>query len=107
MARSRREDPTLSLPADAQSVGPVRLVVSPGGASERRIPIAAALTRGPIVIGSGPEADISLDDPHVSSRHCELRLSPGGVLLTDLGSLNGSKVQGDAVQAAVLEPGAV
>lgn len=107
MAKSRREDPTLSLPAEAQTLGPVRLVISPGAVGERRVAIAAALARGPVVIGSGPDVEISIDDPHVSSRHCELRWSPGGVRLTDLGSLNGSKVQGVAVQAALLEPGAV
>ncbi|HTE50567.1 MAG TPA: sigma 54-interacting transcriptional regulator [Kofleriaceae bacterium] len=107
MAKSRREDPTLSLPAQVQNLGAVRLVVSPGELLERRIPIATALTRGPVVIGSAPEVDIVIDDPHVSSRHCELTLAPGGVRLTDLGSLNGSKVQGVAVQAALLEPGAV
>jgi DNA-binding NtrC family response regulator len=107
MAKSRREDPTLSLPAQVQSLGSVRLVVSPGEAKERRVPLATALTRGPVVIGSAPDVDVVIDDPHVSSRHCELSLAPGGVRLTDLGSLNGSKVQGVAVQAALLEPGAV
>jgi transcriptional regulator with PAS, ATPase and Fis domain len=107
MAKSRREDPTLSLPAQVQSLGAVRLVISPGEALERRVPIGSALTRGPVIIGSAPDVDIVLDDPHVSSRHCELSLAPGGVKLTDLGSLNGSKVQGVAVHAALLEPGAV
>jgi DNA-binding NtrC family response regulator len=107
MAKSRREDPTLSLPAQVQSLGAVRLVVSPGEIMERRIPIAASLTRGPVVLGSAPDVDVVVDDPHVSSRHCELSLAPGGVRLTDLGSLNGTKVQGVAVQAALLQPGAV
>jgi DNA-binding NtrC family response regulator len=107
MAKSRREDPTLSLPAEAQILGSVRLVVAPGSPLERRIPIAATLARGPVVIGSGPDANIAIDDPHVSGRHCELRVVPGGVQLSDLGSLNGTKVQGVAVQAAMLEPGAV
>jgi two-component system, NtrC family, response regulator GlrR len=107
MARSRREDPTLSLPVEVPTLGTVRLVISPGGADERRVPIATALTRGPVVVGSGADVDVAIDDPHVSSRHCELRLAAGGVQLTDLGSLNGSKVQGVAVQAAMLEPGAV
>ena len=107
MAKSRREDPTLSLPAEAQTLGSVRLVVAPGSPLERRIPIAATLARGPVVIGSGAQADIAIDDPHVSGRHCELRAVPGGVQVSDLGSLNGTKVQGVAVQAAMLEPGAV
>jgi DNA-binding NtrC family response regulator len=107
MAKSRREDPTLSLPAEAQILGTVRLVVAPGAPDERRVPIATALGRGPVVIGSAPEVDVVIDDPHVSGRHCELRLVPGGVQVSDLGSLNGTKVQGVAVQAALLEPGAV
>ncbi|HKE18523.1 MAG TPA: sigma 54-interacting transcriptional regulator [Kofleriaceae bacterium] len=107
MAKSRREDPTLSLPAEAQILGSVRLVVAPGGPDERRVPIATALGRGPVVIGSAPEVDVVIDDPHVSGRHCELRVVPGGLQVSDLGSLNGTKVQGVAVQAALLEPGAV
>src|SRR6266545_6651412 len=107
MAKGRREDPTLSLPVAGPSEGSLRLVVSPGSPGERRLPIATALSRGPVVIGSGPDVDISIDDPHVSSRHCEMSLAPGGVRLTDLGSLNGTKVQGVAVHAALLEPGAV
>src|SRR5690606_31695499 len=108
MARGRRSDPTLLLPAEPARPQAVRLVVAPGTPAERRLQIAEALARGPVVLGGDPEAvDVAIDDPHVSGRHCELRASPEGVRLSDLGSRNGTKVQGVLVDSALLEPGVV
>ncbi len=41
-------------------------------------------------IGSSPEADVPLADNSVSREHVSIRLSPGGFVLTDLGSTNGT-----------------
>ena len=104
----RRADPTLSLPSEPPPpLGPVRLLIAPGTTGERRCTITSELQRGPVIIGSDPEVDVAVEDRHVSGRHCELSLGPSGVSLRDLGSLNGTKVQGVAVQGAVLGPGAV
>ena len=63
--------------------------------------------RGPLVIGR--ECDgLLLADPQVSRRHLSLDVADGRVVVTDLGSTNGSTLDGQRLLAAVsLEPGAV
>lgn len=64
------------------------------------------LLTGPVtVIGRGSEADIIVDDPGISRRHLEIRVTPDGVVATDLGSTNGTFVEGHQVPAATLVDG--
>ncbi|GAB3100913.1 FhaA domain-containing protein [Isoptericola nanjingensis] len=64
------------------------------------------LLTGPVtVIGRDAEADIVVDDPGVSRRHLEIRVTPDGVVATDLGSTNGLFVEGHQVPAATLLDG--
>ena len=63
------------------------------------------LTEPVTVIGRGSEADIVVHDPGVSRRHLELRITPQGVIATDLGSTNGSYVEGHRISAATLLDG--
>jgi len=64
------------------------------------------LLTGPVtVIGRGSEADIVVDDPGVSRRHLEIRVTPEGVIASDLGSTNGLFVEGHQVPAATLLDG--
>lgn len=61
---------------------------------------------GPVtVLGRGSEADIVVDDPGVSRRHLEIRVTPTGTVAIDLGSTNGTFVEGHRVQAATLVDG--
>jgi len=46
------------------------------------------------VIGSGADCDVVVDSPLVSSRHCRLTQTRDGFLLDDLGSTNGTYVNG-------------
>ncbi|HET8614976.1 MAG TPA: DUF3662 and FHA domain-containing protein [Actinomycetales bacterium] len=67
---------------------------------------------GPVtVVGRGDEADVVLDDPGISRRHAELRVTTDGPRLaatvTDLGSTNGTFVNGDQVRSTPLDDGAV
>jgi len=48
----------------------------------------------PVVVGREAGASLVLEDPEVSSVHCELRATNEGVLLRDLGSTNGTFVGG-------------
>ena len=63
-----------------------------------------------IVIGRGTEADLRINDPGVSRRHAEIRVSTNDtsgtdVSVVDLGSTNGMLVNGSRVQQATLEDG--
>ncbi|HWL89561.1 MAG TPA: sigma 54-interacting transcriptional regulator [Polyangiaceae bacterium] len=46
----------------------------------------------PVNIGRGETCDLQVDDPLVSTRHCELSAAPDGILVRDLGSKNGTFV---------------
>jgi pSer/pThr/pTyr-binding forkhead associated (FHA) protein len=63
------------------------------------------LVKEAIVIGRRPECDIRLEIPNVSGRHAELRLHRGHWHVIDLGSANGTKVNGDKVKKKRLSPG--
>ena len=52
-----------------------------------------------IVLGRSSEADIMVDDPGVSRRHLEIRTEGGSALAVDLGSTNGSYVNGQGSSA--------
>ena len=59
----------------------------------------------PLVIGRLPECGVVLADSNVSLRHAELRRSGDSVVLTDLGSTNGTRVNGAPVRERVLVSG--
>lgn len=50
-----------------------------------------------IVLGRSAEADILIDDTGVSRRHLEIRTGPGTAQAIDLGSTNGSYVNGQKI----------
>jgi pSer/pThr/pTyr-binding forkhead associated (FHA) protein len=53
-----------------------------------------SITREPVVIGRMSSNDVVLADSNVSRRHAELRRDLEGWLLVDLGSTNGTLVNG-------------
>ncbi|MCL6422481.1 FHA domain-containing protein [Brachybacterium sp. JHP9] len=60
------------------------------------------LLTGPVtVIGRGGDADIILDDTGVSRHHLELRVADGALQATDLGSTNGTFVDGERIRTPV------
>ena len=60
---------------------------------------------GPWTIGRSPACSLTLADKTVSRRHAELRRTPHGWAVRDLGSLNGTRVNGWRVAHARLEDG--
>lgn len=62
--------------------------------------------RSPLVVGRDCEG-LLIADPEVSRRHLELNSADGGVWCTDLGSTNGTFLDGERIsEPAVLTPGA-
>ena len=57
-------------------------------------------------IGKSNENDLALGDDTVSRVHCEIRRERKGYLLTDLGSTNGTLLDGAEIKEAWLKPGA-
>lgn len=68
-------------------------------------PLHAAIT----ILGRDHSADITLDDPGISRRHCEIRVTYDGprlvVSVRDLGSTNGTFVNGERVTTSRLGEG--
>jgi pSer/pThr/pTyr-binding forkhead associated (FHA) protein len=75
----------------------VRLVSGDG----RTYPLAIGQT----VIGRGDQANMRLPDVGISRRHARLDFDGAQVILTDLGSTNGTMVNGQRVSAVALNPG--
>jgi pSer/pThr/pTyr-binding forkhead associated (FHA) protein len=58
-------------------------------------------------IGRLADCDLSVDDPLASRRHAEIRPEPDAYRLVDLGSLNGTMVNGAPAKNHVLADGDV
>lgn len=56
------------------------------------------------VIGRDEPCELWLDDPHISRRHAEIRREQGRWWLLDLGSRNGTRLDGKPVRRAPLPP---
>ncbi len=63
------------------------------------------LDRDATTVGRHPDSHIFLDDVTVSRRHAELSRAEAGLHLKDLGSLNGSYVNGERVEERTLVTG--
>lgn len=81
----------------------------PGGAGAGSLVLPTGdrftLAQHPISIGRRPESNIVLADPNVSRNHAEIRPQGESFMLIDLGSTNGSKVNGVRVAQRLLEDG--
>jgi hypothetical protein len=58
-----------------------------------------------IVIGRDPDCDLCIASNQVSGKHCELRADGPVWRVVDLGSKNGTQVNGAAVSDQILNPG--
>ena len=66
-----------------------------------------SMKQGSNVVGRGQEADFRLPDTGVSRRHLEITWDGQGAMLADLGSTNGTTVNGTPVQTWSLQEGDV
>ena len=98
-------DRTISLPADAPrslSVPRVTLRVQKGPDKGREV----TFEKDEVLVGTAEGADLRLSDPTVSRNHCVIRASSQGFVLRDLGSTNGSRIDGVLVHEAIAHLGA-
>jgi len=65
------------------------------------------LRRGTTVVGRGSDADIRIGDAAASRRHLEFIWDGRAGIARDLGSTNGSKINGQRFREAALSPGTV
>ena len=64
------------------------------------------LTGAPVVLGRHGDCDLVLQDDQASRRHAQVELGPHGFVLVDLGSTNGTLLNGQRVETPVsLSPG--
>lgn len=70
-------------------------LIEPGSAGQqaREIPIHG----DEFLLGRGSDCDLRLRDINISRHHCLIRVRPGELTLVDLGSSNGSYVNGTRV----------
>lgn len=61
----------------------------------------------PVTIGRESDSDVQLNDDRVSRAHAKLQDHGGRVILTDLGSTNGTRVNGHPIQMRVMQHGDV
>src|SRR5204862_2529385 len=86
---------------DALPTGSALLVVKRGPNAGSRFLLDRAVTTA----GRHPDSDIFLDDVTVSRRHAEFRSDAGEFVVVDVGSLNGTYVNREPVDTAVLATG--
>lgn len=106
------------LAADDVPVGAAEIAVADGPAPARRRGYELRVTKGvspnpsyPVAgklsIGRGKGVSVALVDPSVSRRHAVVEIVEGVPIVRDLGSTNGTFVNGERVQTCSLQPGDV
>lgn len=60
---------------------------------------------GTVVIGRQIDCDIAIPSEEISRRHAQLKPTPAGLAVEDLGSSNGTFINGKRVQSGLMRPG--
>jgi pSer/pThr/pTyr-binding forkhead associated (FHA) protein len=83
-------------------IEPRELVVVEGPAAGTKV----SIEKRPITIGRASICDLTLEDDFISSRHLRVSMQPNGYVVEDLGSTNGTWVEGERLSEPVLiKPG--
>ena len=90
----------IGAPAPVRPVGPLGFLVSSNGGP------SLVLRKESLVIGRSETCDLPLTDRRVSTRHCMLEFVDGFWWITDLGSLNGTTVNGRRCHRTYVPPSA-
>lgn len=98
--RGRRDGHRAAVPVTPPAAPPVRLVVTNGPHLGMAAEVDQAGTY--VMIGRSPECAIVLDDDFVSTRHARVVNGDAGLYLEDLGSTNGTFVNGRRITGATI-----
>jgi hypothetical protein len=85
---------------DATAAARASVVIREGG-GERTVPLASDT----VTVGRLADCDVVVKDKGASRKHAQLRLRDGVWSLTDLGSTNGTRLNGQTVQSRELTDG--
>ena len=66
---------------------------------------AIAIQRPAILIGRHPECDVRIDFPQISRRHCFIGTAYDRLIIRDLGSRHGVRINGRVVNESILRSG--
>lgn len=78
-----------------------RLVFKKDGGAGRALELSEGTNR----VGRGFANDLRVPELSISTSHCEVTVSEAGVWVVDLGSTNGSFIEGRPIQQEMLGPG--
>ncbi|MBE9506539.1 MAG: FHA domain-containing protein, partial [Chloroflexi bacterium] len=103
---------TLSLQTGMQPPGAAAAAVAGGGGAHGlvlQVQVAGLVdempvTKGELSLGRASDNDVVLDSPLVSGHHARLRFGAGGLQAMDLGSLNGTQLNGRPLPSRVPTP---
>jgi hypothetical protein len=98
--QARRGDLRIDAEIVGNGAGTTSTLVLPDGGR-------VALGNEPTVIGRTPDCAVALSDPQVSRHHAEVRRGEFGFRIVDLGSTNGTQVNGVVVKEHSLADGDV
>ena len=100
---SDRAAKTRSVPSDRTAPTASRYILVVEGSSSKLVPLPST---GAWIVGRLEEADLRTDDASVSRRHARLLFADGEVKVVDLGSHNGTRVNGEIIVGTrTLTPG--
>jgi two-component system, NtrC family, response regulator HydG len=94
--------PKVARPSAGRVGFALRVTAGPGAGRVLTIPPSQPSR---VLVGQSASCELRLDDREVSRRHLGVEIAEGELRVTDLGSTNGTRVNGVKVESARLRPG--
>ncbi len=98
-------DVTIRRKVDGGAKGPPGCTLYVNGGEADDLGKSCRLDEGTAIFGRDADCNLCVIDKNVSRKHVRFELVPEGILVQDLGSMNGIEHLGRRIERAVLEPG--